>query len=154
MRTPRLDIHRESPRRADVMALIDALDAYQMPLSPPESHHGVDVEALCRDDIVFLVARDAGGKALGCGGILLTPAYAELKRMYVDPAARGLGVAQQILARLEAAAAEAGIARVCLETGVRQDDALRFYRRSGYVDCAPFGDYLPDPHSAFMQKLL
>lgn len=151
-----MKITRESPRQPDVRSLIAELDAYQIPLSPPESHHGVDLATLCGDDIVFLVARDEAGQALGCGGIKITPAsgYAELKRMFVRPAARGLGIARQLLTQLEAAALDRGVSLVCLETGVKQQEALIFYRRAGYEDCAPFGAYLPDPHSAFLQRRL
>ncbi|QDJ48479.1 GNAT family N-acetyltransferase [Bordetella hinzii] len=149
-----MKISPENARTPDVSALIEALDAYQIPLSPPESHHGVDLDTLCGPDVVFLVARDQAGQALGCGGVLLAQGYAELKRMYVRPAARGQGVAQALLARLQAAAADAGIHRIHLETGARQAEALAFYRRQGYAECPPFGDYRPDPHSVFMVKLL
>ncbi|ANY16773.1 GNAT family N-acetyltransferase [Bordetella pseudohinzii] len=149
-----MNISPENARTPDVAALIAELDAYQIPLSPPESHHGVDLDALCSPGVVFLVARDEAGQALGCGGIQLNSGYAELKRMYVRPAARGQGVAQALLARLQTAAADAGIRRIHLETGARQAEALAFYRRQGYTECPPFGDYRPDPHSVFMVKVV
>src|SRR3954470_2307392 len=59
---------------------------------------------------VFLVARDGGGPAVGGGGLRpLGPGSAEIKRMYVDPAARGSGVATALLRALEDHARELGI---------------------------------------------
>ena len=149
-----MNIAQESPDRPDVVRLIDALDAYQKPLYPPESHHGVDLTALSRPNVVFAVARDAGGRAIGCGAVVVEADYGELKRMYVDPAQRGRGIAKALLVFLEARAAARGCRRLTLETGVRQPEALAFYRREGFVACRPFGDYADDPHSAFMEKRL
>jgi len=147
-------VAQEQPDRADVVRLIDALDAYQKPLYPPESHHGVDLAALSQPDVVFAVARDARGAAVGCGAVVVGPDYGELKRMYVAPPWRGRGVARALLAFLEAQARARGCVRLTLETGVRQPEALVFYRREGFVACPPFGDYVDDPHSAFLEKRL
>lgn len=61
--------------------------------------------------------------------------------MYVRPAARGQGVAQAVVARLAAVAAERGYRVLRLETGTVQHAALRFYDREGFVRCGAFGDY-------------
>jgi putative acetyltransferase len=68
--------------------------------------------------------------------------------MYVRPAARGQGVARAILARTESETSAASLTVLRLETGDKQADALRLYRRYGFTDCPPFGDYavLP-PHT-------
>lgn len=142
----------ERPDQPEVVALIDELDAYQKPLYPPESHHGVDIATLLAPEVLFAVARDAAGAAVGCGAVLLTPDYGELKRLYVRPAARGHGIARRLLAAIEAAAQARGCRRFMLETGVRQPEAIAFYRAAGYVECPPFGDYQLDPHSLFMRK--
>jgi putative acetyltransferase len=55
---------------------------------------------------------------------------------------------------VEAAAAAEGVRRMYLETGVKSDEAIRLYRRLGYVECAPFAAYGPDPLSVFMVKSL
>ena len=52
-------IELESPDQPDVLALIEDLDAYQKPLYPIESFHGIDLEALSRPDVLFAVARGA-----------------------------------------------------------------------------------------------
>lgn len=144
----------ESADQPEVSALIDELDAYQKPLYPPASHHGIDLAALMAPNVLFAVARDADGAALGCGAVVLTPQYGELKRMVTQPACRRRGVASSLLRFLEHEARARGCTHVTLETGVRQLAALRFYERQGYVRCAPFGDYIEDPHSAFMRKTL
>ncbi len=91
---------------------------------------------------VFLVARDRDGTAVGCGGLRpLGPDSAEIKRMYVDPAARGTGVATALLRALEDHARELGIPRLLLETGTGQPDAMRFYRREGYEPIEAYGPY-------------
>ena len=142
----------ESPAQPEVLQLIDALDAYQRPLYPPESHHGIDLPALLSPAVIFAVARADDGEALGCGAVVVGPDYAELKRMYVVPAARGEGLGQRLLEFLEQAAAARGARRFMLETGYLQTAAIALYGRCGYVVCGPFGDYLEDPNSVFMMK--
>lgn len=66
---------------------------------------------------------------------------AELKRMYVIPEARGLGLARRILAALEDDARAAGRTRMVLETGDAQPEAIALYLSSGYEPCAKFGHY-------------
>jgi putative acetyltransferase len=144
----------ESPDQAEVIALIAALDAYQDTLYPPESRHALDLASLKQANVVFVVARDAARRALGCGAVVVHAAQGELKRMYVDPQARGQGVAQAILALLEAKAVAAGCELLRLETGPYQPEALRLYAHCGYQRCAPFPPYRDDPLSVFMHKRL
>jgi putative acetyltransferase len=149
-----LTVHQESPRQPDVFRLVEALDAYLTALYPAESNHLLSIDALCAPDIRFFVAR-VEGKALGCGALRLDPSgYGEVKRMYVDPAARGQRMGQTILMRIEEEARSVQLTRVRLETGTRQPEALGLYRSAGYRDIAPFGDYRPDALSIFMEKLL
>jgi GNAT superfamily N-acetyltransferase len=77
------------------------------------------------DVAVVLVARDAGGEAVGCGALRpLGDGVAEIKRMYVVPAARGRGLSKLVLAGLEAAARDRGWTTLRLETGPRQPEAI------------------------------
>jgi len=142
----------ERPDQPEVVRLIQALDAYQMPLYPPESHHGMDIAALCRSNVVFAVARSADGRAVGCGAVVLGREYGELKRMYVLPDSRGQGIGKALLAFIESQASAAGLKVLKLETGGKQPEAIDLYSKSGYVRCGPFGDYTDDPHSVFMSK--
>jgi putative acetyltransferase len=80
--------------------------------------------------------------------------YGELKRMYVPPESRGKGLGAALLGFLEQQAVAHDCRLLRLETGIRQPDALRLYARAGYVECAPFGEYRPDPNSVFMEKFL
>ncbi|MFG1925191.1 GNAT family N-acetyltransferase [Cryptosporangium sp. NPDC048952] len=93
----------------------------------------------------FLIARDSDGRALGCGGLRVpaagAPRAAEIKRMYVDPSARGTGVATALLRALETEACVLGVRTVVLETGTAQPDAIRFYEREGYHRIGNFGPY-------------
>ncbi len=123
-------------------------------LYPAESNHLVDAEALATEGVVFLVARRAG-KAMGTVSYRpLDDRHAEMKRMFVDASARGLGLGRRLLVALEAEARTRGVRRISLETGISQPEAIGLYRAAGYVDCAPFADYRPDPLSLFMTKAL
>jgi putative acetyltransferase len=149
-----LSIARENPRQDDVVALIRQSDALMQSLYPAESNHLVDIERLAAAHVYVLVARD-GGRALGCGAFVLgADGQAEMKRVFVDPAARGKGVARAIMAALEREAALLGVTLMQLETGIRQPEAIALYRKFGYAERGPFGAYKPDPLSLFMEKRL
>ncbi|WP_434446655.1 GNAT family N-acetyltransferase [Lentzea sp. E54] len=95
---------------------------------------------------VFLIARDPGGDATGCGALrLLGDGTAEIKRMYVIPEARGTGVATRILRVLEDHARQQGTGTLVLSTGVKQPDAIRFYEREGYQPIDGYGPYAGEP---------
>ena len=144
----------ESPRQGDVMRLIEALDAYQSGLYPPESNHFLDLDALAGPSARFFVAR-RDGHALGCAALLIDPAgWGELKRMFVSPEARGLKLGRRLLERIEEEGRREGLRWLRLETGIRQPEALGLYRSAGYVERAAFGAYEPDPLSVFMEKSL
>ncbi|MBC7730670.1 MAG: GNAT family N-acetyltransferase [Bacteriovorax sp.] len=147
-----MHIALESPDQPEVIALIAELDAYQESLYPPESRHPLDIAALTQPNVVFAVARDAAGQAVGCGAVVLSPAFGELKRMFVQHRHRGQGIAANLLARLEAEAGAAGCTLLKLETGPLQPEALALYARSGYERRGPFGKYADDPLSVFMHK--
>jgi putative acetyltransferase len=144
----------ERADQPDVVALIDELDAYQKPLYPPECHYGIDIDALMQPNVLFAVARTDEGEAVGCAAVVRNGHWGEIKRMFVRPALRGRGIAQALVAFLEASAREHGVELVRLETGVSQPEALRFYERAGYVRRGPFADYPDDPLSVFMEKPL
>jgi putative acetyltransferase len=144
----------ESPNQPEILALIEELDAYQRPLYPAESHHGIDLAALSQPNVLFAVARDDEGRAVGCGAIVLEPEYGEIKRMYTSPSQRGKGIARALLGFLERLAQGKGCKRFALETGYLQPEALSLYARCGYLRCGPFGAYTEDPNSVFMQKVL
>lgn len=147
-----MTIALESPDQPDVIALIADLDAYQDTLYPPESRHALDLASLKQSNVLFAVARDIEGQAIGCGAIVVGPDFGELKRMYVSPRGRGQGIAKQLIAFLETRAIDLGCRLLKLETGPYQQEALALYASAGYERRGPFGDYTDDPLSVFMQK--
>ena len=147
-----MQVALESPRQPEVIALIADLDAYQDTLYPAEARYALDLDSLAQANVLFGVARDDEGRAIGCGAIVLNEAHGEVKRMYVRPEARGQGAARHILDALESAAGARGCRTFMLETGPYQPEALAFYGRQGYGRCGPFGDYPDHPLSVFMCK--
>ena len=79
---------------------------------------------------------------------------AEIKRMYVVPAARGRGLARAVLAALEESARSAGADVMVLETGMRQPEAIALYESSGYVPVEGFGYYKDSPTVRYFGKPL
>jgi GNAT superfamily N-acetyltransferase len=82
-----------------------------------------------------------GDDAVAGGGLRrLGAGVAEIKRMYVRPAARSRGVAAELLQALEDAARSLGYSATRLDTGPKQVHAQRLYRAAGYVDVPPYND--------------
>lgn len=149
-----MNITQESPKQPDIIAMLEALDAYFAALYPAESNHLMDIDSLTGPEVTFLTARDDGGTLHGCGAFVNRGDYAEVKRMVVDPASRGKGTGALLLAEIARRARDAGFACLRLETGISQPEAIGLYRRDGFTDIAPFGDYAIDPLSIFMEKRL
>ncbi len=136
------------------MELIAELEAYLSPLYPSESRHGYSVAKLLRENVAFFVIRHDRTPA-GCGGIqLFGSEYGEVKRMYVRPAFRGLGLGKLMIERLAAYARSQGVGRLRLETGIHQHEAIGLYERMGFERIAPFGAYRDDALSRFYEKPL
>lgn len=154
-------IRTERPDHPQVVALLAELDAYLATLYEPEANHILDVQALLAADIDFLVA-DNGTRIVGCGATRRMPgepdtadeAYGEIKRMFVDPAARGQRIAQRVLEALETRLKVGGVTLALLETGRDQHEAVRLYERCGYAPRAAFGGYPDNGLSVFYGKRL
>jgi putative acetyltransferase len=142
------------PAHPPVRVMVEELDAYLVPLYPAESNHLLDIETLRQPEMRFFAAH-RGDEVVAIGGCWLHGDYAEVKRIYVAPAARGLGLAKLMMQRIEAEAMACGRLLARLETGIHQPESLGLYRRLGYVDRGAFGDYpTDDPNSVFMEKVL
>ena len=142
----------------EIRALIQQLEEELSPHYEAHQRHGLQLEAIFQPDIHFFLAR-RGGEALGCGGVALYPGFAEVKRMFVSPKARGQGIADTIMDRLADVAWQAGRPLLRLETGDCQQAATGFYRRYGFGFCGPFAPYSTMPPeniatSIFMEKSL
>jgi len=106
------------------------------------------------DDGAFLVAY-ADGHAVGCAALRpVGPGLGELKRMYVDPLARGKGVGAALLAAVEARALTLGYAQLKLETGLMQPEAVSLYATRGWERIEPYGQYKESPLSVCFAKKL
>jgi putative acetyltransferase len=144
----------ESPDQPQIAAFLAASDQYAQSLYPAESNHLVDLSVLTAPNATFFVARGAGA-AVGCGALIDNGDHSgELKRMWVDPRARGQGIGRRVLEAIEERARRLDLKVLRLETGIYQPEAIGLYRRHGFSDCAPFGSYQPDPLSLFMEKWL
>lgn len=94
----------------------------------------------------FVIAR-LDGSPIGCGALrMIDITTAEVKRMWVAPSARGLGVASRLLRKLEAIATDFGAETVCLDTNRSLKEAQSLYRREGYTGIARFND---NPYADF-----
>lgn len=144
----------------DVTRFVDAVQAFYVERYGAADRTPVRPEEFAPPRGLFLLGR-VDGVAVGCGGwrrhdattieaadrATLHPGDAEIKRMWVDPAHRRLGIARRLLAELEATAASAGCRRTVLESGVHQPEALALYRRAGYRPIPRFGVYRDEPSS-------
>lgn len=113
-----------------------------------------NVSGMDAPSAVFLIARESGS-AIGCVALRpLAAEIAEVKRMYVRPAARRSGCARLLMQRLEEIARKSGFREIWLETGLGQPAAIRLYESLGYERRASFGDYADDPVSVCYGKRL
>jgi putative acetyltransferase len=142
----------ESPLQDDVRALIAALNAHLLELTPPEFCSHMTVEQMADADTTVFIARD-DRRAVACGALRRHGgSVGEVKRMYTLPSHQGQGIGGRIVAMIEELARKEELARLVLETGHRHDAAWRVYERSGFRRCGPVLDYPPSEYSVFYEK--
>jgi putative acetyltransferase len=145
-------ISEERPDDPDALSLVDELESHLASLYPSESRHGYSVDKLIREGVAFFVLRE-NGAAAGCGGVqIYGTEYGELKRMYVRPQFRGLGLGKLMLRHLADYAFRRGVGVLRLETGIHQKEAIGLYEGFGFERIPPFGVYKDDPLSLFFEK--
>ena len=144
-------IKKVEPTQSEVVDLINQLDKYQESMYPPESNHLDSLDELSKANVDFLAAY-SDSKICGIGAVKVLNDYGEIKRLYVPDKYRGRGIAEEIVKELENCLIEKSIFTARLETGVHQLEAIGLYRKLGYSETAPFGDYTEDPLSVFMAK--
>ena len=147
-------IGQEDPAQPDIVRLLRNGEANSARLYPPESSHHVSLALLQRSGVRFLVARDADGGALATGAVVLHGEWAEIKRMWVEEAARRRGLAWRVLDALTSTARKAGVEVLRLETGVLNHAALALYEKAGFRRRTPFASYRHDPLNVFMEKYI
>ena len=150
-------IASETPLQDDVRAMVAALNAHLIPLSPREFQFQLTVEQMAGPDTVLFVARDGAGRAVGMGALKVhDETFGEVKRMYTEPATRGSGVGRSLLEAIEAAARKRGLQSLKLETGGTPgfEDTWAVYERCGFSRCGVFADYPDTEFNVFYEKKL
>ncbi|HVN35208.1 MAG TPA: GNAT family N-acetyltransferase [Casimicrobiaceae bacterium] len=125
-------------------------------LSPPESVHALDLSGLLKPDITFWTIWNQS-ELLGCGALKeLGATHGEVKSMRTVSAHRREGVACTMLKHILAEGRRRSYHRVSLETGSAPAfaPARSLYESFGFTYCPPFGDYVDDPNSVFLTRVL
>ena len=148
-----LDISVESPLSEEARGLISASQAALEAVYSADEIFSLGAEELAAPNAQFLVARVAG-RPVGCIALVDMIRYGELKRLFVDASARGLGLGTRLVDAAEAMARDLGLRVLRLETGPELGAAVQLYRTLGYSERGPFGDYADLPCSLFMEKRL
>jgi len=151
-----MNIRIDDLRGPEIAALLQEHLADMHATSPRESVHALDLDGLRQPEITFWTVWD-GTALAGCGAFKQHDAgHAEIKSMRVAGAYRRRGVASLLMQHLLSVATERGYHRLSLETGSQPyfEPARRLYAKYGFVECGPFADYRPDPHSVFMTRPL
>ena len=143
--------------------LLELSDEYMGALYPAESNHLVSSESLRGPDALFLGAfetahaGEAGSSKKRCVACVAAKfydqqGYAEIKRLFVHPDQRGQKLGRRLMEAIEAGIRLRGLAFARLEMGIYQPEATALYQSLGYYEIEPFGSYLLDPLSQFMEK--
>ena len=151
-----MDIKRDDLRGPEVAALLTEHLADMAAVSPPESCHALNLDGLRQPEVTFWSVWE-GPELVGCGALKeLDGGHAEIKSMRTAQTHRGKGVGTLMLQHLLAEAGRRGYRRLSLETGSMAffEPAHRLYRRFGFETCEPFANYVDDPNSLFMTKVL
>jgi len=142
------------PDSTDAVQLIGELDDHLLAHPyPPQSRHAFSVDKLVREGVVFFISYYEGQLA-GCGGVKMFDDYGEVKRMFVRPMHRGKGLGKAMLNRLAEYAQSNGAKLLRLETGIYEVEAIGLYESWGFSRRRPFGEYLEDPLSVYLEKQL
>ncbi len=157
-----MQIREVSYDHPDASRLIEEVQRYYVTIYGGPDTTPVDPGEFARPLGAFFLGYDGSGQPVVMGGWRFRPAdanvlglrAAEIKRMYVVHAARGLGHARALLGHLEDSAAEAGADAIVLETGRAQPEAIALYRSAGYDDVPAFGHYAEAEGAVHLGKLL
>ncbi len=147
-----MKIELDDLTRPEIHALLDEHLRSMYELSPPESVHALDLDALRRPEITFWTAWE-GALLQGCGALMeLSPTFGEVKAMRTPEARRRTGAGRALLMHIIEVARRRGYERLSLETGSMAGfaPAHQLYASAGFIDTGPFGSYVVDPNSRFM----
>ena len=124
--------------------------------SPPESVHALDSQKLTDPSVTFWAAR-IDGKLAGCGALKeLTQSTGEIKSMKTHDKYLRKGIAGKLLEEIIKEAEKLSYTDIFLETGSNKafNPAIALYKKFGFLECGPFGEYENDPYSKFLTKKL
>ena len=113
-----------------------------------------DADELSKDNVYFIGVFD-GQRLVGIGAVKILQhdiTYGELKRIFILPDYRGQGLSKLLMASLEKYLMQQGVEWARLEAGTEQPEALGLYKKLGYVERGPYGQYKHDPWSIFLEK--
>jgi GNAT superfamily N-acetyltransferase len=148
-----IQLNAEDPAGHEALLLMEELSTALEAITGDGGKASFDVEDVRGPMARFVVARDAGGAALGCGAFRpLEPGVAEIKRMYARHGTSGVGSA--VLRFLEAEAAALGYQALWLETRLVNRRAVDFYSARGYTRIANYGKYIGNPLAVCFEKTL
>jgi putative acetyltransferase len=104
---------------------------------------------------VAVVAARRGDAVVACGALAaMEPGAGEIKRVYVMPEHRGVGIGRSLVEELERRAPDHGFELLRLETGTMQPEAVALYRSMGYETIPSYGDYKDSPLSICLARSL
>ncbi|MDG1299489.1 MAG: GNAT family N-acetyltransferase [Paracoccaceae bacterium] len=149
----RLQTRIANPSSKEGIKLLTDSYALMSTLFPPEDNHALSIEDFKAPNIYFIIAYK-DDKPCGCGALATKSNYGELKSIFVDEKSRRLGIGELIMMDLEVKAKNLKLNELYLETGANLLAAIKLYRKLGFIECSPFGDYKESPHSFFMFKKL
>ena len=148
-----IELKRTDSDDKDFRALVSQLDAELAKRDGPD--HAFYHQFNKIDQIRHAVVAYWHEEPAACGAIkAYAPGRGEMKRMFVKPQYRKLGLATQVLKELEAWAAELGYTALVLETGKAQPEAIALYQKWGYTPIPNYGQYAGVENSICMQKQL
>lgn len=143
----------EDPESPDARSLIDSLSKALHAITGDSGRSSFDPADVRGERALFVVARDAQGRAVGCGAFRPLHAHvAEVKRMHALEGTRGVGTT--VLRHLEAAATAMGYREFWLETRRVNTRAVAFYVDRGYSPITSFGPYTNRPEAICLGKRL
>lgn len=141
-----MHIRLERAQSAVAMQMIAALNADLMARYPGAPVFGIEPDGFEDAGGRFAVGYN-GETPVACGALRSYEGKAEFKRIYVVPQQRGQGLGAAMLAFLEDVARHAGFSVAVLETGSGQPEAISLYRKLGWREIAPFGEYAADSYT-------
>jgi len=148
----KIDIRVDDLRGSEIIGLLQAHLDHMRAISPPESVHALDLDALRKSDITFWTMWQ-DDTLIGCGALReLDPLHGEIKSMHTPQAMRGNGYGRLMVTHVLDEARRRGYKRLSLETGATDDfiAARSLYAAFGFQTCPPFGNYFEDPFSTCM----